>query len=126
MATTALGMSKDQLVQLLGSCALGYGAIGLVAPRALAAPYGIPSTPHTTQLLRLFGTRMLAQAAWTFTARTAEEKDRLLAVAAGMNLLDALTALTAGRAVGRTSAVRAGATSAFFGAVSLFIRSLED
>lgn len=126
MATTALGMSKDQLVQLLGSCALGYGAVGLTAPRALAAPYGITSTPHTDQLLRLFGTRMLALAAWTFTARTAEEKDRLLAVAAGMNLLDAVTALTAGRAAGRTTAVRAGATSAFFAAFSLFTRSLED
>lgn len=126
MAKTALGMSKRTLVQALGGCAVLFGVTGVVAPRALGATYGVPPSPHTAQLLRLFGSRMLALAAWTFTARTKEETDRVLAVAAGMNLIDVLTALTAAQATGRATAVRAAATSATFAALGLAIRSLED
>ncbi len=94
-------------------------------PQTLGAAYGVPLSPHTTQLLRLFGSRMLALAAWTFTARTKEETDRVLAVAAAMNLVDVLTALAAARTTGVT-AVRAAATSATFAALGLAVRSLED
>ena len=126
MARTALGMPKRTLVQVLGASAALFGTVGLVAPRALGAAYDVPASPHTTQLLRLFGTRMLALAAWTFTARTEEEIDRLLAVAAGMNALDAATALAASGQTGRASAVRAAATSGTFGVLGLVVRSLDD
>jgi hypothetical protein len=126
MAKTALGMSKRTLVQGLGGCAALFGVTGLVAPQALGATYGVPSSPHTTQLLRLFGSRMLALAAWTFTARTNEETDRVLAVAVGTNLVDVLTAVTAARALGRTTAVRAAATSGTFAVLGLAVRALED
>jgi hypothetical protein len=126
MAKTTLGMSKRTLVQALGGCAALFGVTGVVAPRALGAAYSVPSSPHTTQLLRLFGSRMLALAAWTFTAQTKEESDRLLAVSAAMNIVDVLTALTAAQATGRATAVRAAATSATFAALSLAVRSLED
>jgi hypothetical protein len=125
MATTMLGMPKRTLVTALGASAALFGGAGLLAPRALAAAYAVPSTPHTTQLLRLFGTRMLALAAWTFTARTEEEIDRLLAVAAGMNAADALTALATSGSTGRAGAVRAAATSGTFAALGLAVRSLE-
>jgi hypothetical protein len=69
---------------------------------------------------------MLALAAWTFTAQTKEETDRVLAVATGMNLVDTLTALTAARDIGRATALRAAATSATFAALGLAVRSLED
>jgi hypothetical protein len=68
---------------------------------------------------------MLALAAWTFTARTKEETDRVLAVAAAMNLVDVLTALAAARTTGVT-AVRDATTSATFAALGLAVRSLED
>jgi hypothetical protein len=126
MASTALGMSKGTLVQALTGSAAVFGVAGVLAPRALGATYGVPSSPHTTQLLRLFGSRMLALAAWSSTARTKEETDRALAVAAGMNVLDTLTALGSARAVGRATAMRAAATSGFFAAFSLVVRSLED
>ncbi len=126
MAKAALGMSKRTLIQVLGGSAALFGVTGVVAPRVLEATYGVPSSPHTTQLLRLFGSRMLALAAWSFTARTKEETDRLLAVAAGMNLVDVLTALAAAQATGRATAVRAAATSATFAALGLIVRSLED
>jgi hypothetical protein len=70
MAKTGLGMSKRTLVQALGGCAALFGVTGVVLLRALGATYGVPSSPHTTQLLRLFGSRMLALAPWTFTAQT--------------------------------------------------------
>ena len=125
MAKTLLGLPKQTLVTTLGASAALFGTAGVLAPRALAAAYAVPSTPHTTQLLRLFGTRMLALAAWTFTARTDEEIDRVLAVAAGMNALDAVTALAASGQTGRASAVRAAATSGTFGVLGLVVRSLD-
>jgi hypothetical protein len=73
MAKTALGMSKGTLVRALSACAALFGVAGVLAPRALGAAYGVPSSPHTTQLLRLFGSRMLALAAWSFTARSLED-----------------------------------------------------
>lgn len=126
MAKTALGMSKRTLVQVLGGSAALFGVAGVLAPRALGAAYGVPSTPHTTQLLRLFGTRMLVLAAWSFTARTKEETDRMLALAAGMNVVDVLTALTAARALGGATAVRAAVTSGTFAALGFAVRSLDD
>ena len=125
MAKTALGISKRTLVQSLGASAALFGVAGVLAPQALARAYGVPSSPHTTQLLRLFGSRMLALSAWSFTARTKEETDRVLAVAAAMNVVDVVTALGAARSTGAT-AVRAAATSAAFAALGLAVRSLED
>jgi hypothetical protein len=73
MAKTALGMPKRTLVQILNGSAALFGVTGLMAPRALEMTYGIPPSPHAAQLLRFFGTRMLALAAWGYTARTKEE-----------------------------------------------------
>jgi hypothetical protein len=126
MASTALGMSRGTLEQVLTGGAVVFGVAGVLAPGALGATYGVPSSPHTTQLLRLFGSRMLALAAWSSTARTKEETDRMLAVSAGMNVVDTLTALRSASSVGRATAMRAAATSAFFAAFSLVVRSLED
>jgi hypothetical protein len=97
MAKTALGMPKRTLVNSLTGSAALFGVTGVLSPRALEGTYAVPSSPHTTQLLRLFGSRMLAIAAWSFTARTKEEIDRVLAVAAAVNLVDVLTALAAAR-----------------------------
>ncbi len=126
MAKTALGMSKQALVNVLTGSAALFGVTGVLAPRVLETAYAVPSSPHTTQLLRLFGSRMLSIAAWSFTARTKEETDRVLTVAAAVNLLDVLTALAAARATGRTTARRAAATSGFFAALAFAVRSLED
>ena len=126
MAKTALGMSKRTLVQVLGGSAALFGVTGVLAPRALGAAYGVQPSPFTTQLLRLFGSRMLALSAWTFTARTEEEVDRVLAVSVGLNLVDTVTALAAGRETGRATAVRAAATSTTFAALSIAVRSLEN
>lgn len=123
---TAMGMSKRTLVQALNGSAALFGVTGLVAPQALEAAYSIPSSPHTRQLLRLFGTRMLALAAVGFTARTREETDRMLSIAAGMNIADALTALIEASDMGRSTAVRAAATSASFAVLGLVVRSLDE
>ena len=126
MAKTALGMSKQTLVQAMGGSAALFGVAGVLAPRSLEAAYDIPSSPHTTQLLRLFGSRMLALAAWSFTARTKEETDRVLAVAAAMSVLDVLTALAAAPATGTRTTLRAAGTSSFFAALAVAVRALED
>jgi hypothetical protein len=126
MAKAALGMSKQSLVNVLTGSAALFGVTGVVAPGALGAAYAVPPSPYTTQLLRLFGSRMLAIAAWSFTAKTDEERSRVLTVAAAVNLVDVLTALAAARATGMTTAGRAAATSGTFAALGLVVRSLED
>jgi hypothetical protein len=126
MAKSALGMSRRTLVQVLGGSAALFGVTGVVAPGALGSAYGVPPTPHSTQLLRLFGSRMLALAAWAFTARSKEETDRVLVVSAAVNVVDVVTALAAAQALGRATAVRAAATSGTFAALGLAVRSMED
>ena len=126
MAKAALGMSKQALVNVLTGSAALFGVTGVLAPRALGAAYAVPPSPYTTQLLRLFGSRMLSIAAWSFTARTKEERDRVLTVAAAVNLVDVLTALAAARATGMTTAGRAAATSGVFSALAFVVRSMED
>ena len=121
----AAGPSKQALVRAMGAGAALFGAAGLLAPHALAKAYAVPDTPHTAQLLRLFGSRMLALAAWTFTARS-QEVQRLLSVAAGMCGVDTVTALAAAGSTGRSSAVRAVATNGTFAVLAVAIRSLED
>jgi hypothetical protein len=123
---TAMGMSKRDLVQVLGWSAALFGGAGVLAPRVLEVAYGIPRSPHARQLVRLFGTRMVVLAVWAFTARTPEERDRLLATAAGMNAVDAVTALAAARGTGGATAVRAAVTSAAYAAISATARSLEE
>ena len=126
MAKSLLGMSKPALVRAMGGSAALFGVAGVLAPRSLEAAYGIPPSPHTRQLLRLFGSRMLALAAWTFTARTKEETDRVLAVAAAMGVLDVLTALAAAPGTGKGTSARAAGTSSFFAALAVAVRALDD
>jgi hypothetical protein len=111
------------VIRVLAGNAAAFGLIGLLAPRVLEAAYRIPPSPHSRQLLRLFGSRMLVLAAWSFTARTEEEADRALAAAVGMNVLDTLTALSAARATGGTS-LRGAATSAAYAGILAAVRSM--
>lgn len=124
--TTLSGMSKQTLVQALAASAALFGATGVLAPQAMEAAYGLPSSPHTRQLLRVFGSRMLVLAAWAYTARTKEEIDRMLAASAAMNVLDTLTTLASAQAVGKATAVPGALTSATFAALGLAVRSLKD
>jgi hypothetical protein len=98
-----------------------FGVVGVLAPQALGEAYGVPSSPHRTQLLRLFGSRMLASPRGP--SPPGRGRRRVLAVAAAMNVVDVLIALAAARTTGAT-AVRAAATSATFAALGLAVRSL--
>lgn len=125
MAKTALGISKPTLIRALAGNAALFGLTGVLAPRVLEAVYGFPPSPHIRQLLRLFGSRMLVLAAWSYTARTDEEANRALGAGVGMNVLDTLTALSAARTTG-ASGVRAAATSAAFAGILAAVRSMDD
>jgi hypothetical protein len=125
MAKNALGTSRPAMIRVLAGNAALFGVTGVLAPRVLEAVYGIPPTPHSRQLIRLFGSRMLVLAAWSFTARTKEEADRALGAGVAMNVVDTLTALSAARAVGAT-ALRGAATSAAFAGILAAVRSMEE
>ena len=122
MATTS-GTSKQSLAKALGAAGVAFGAVSVVAPRAVARSYGVPVTPAGLQLQRLFGSRALAISVLALTAKTDEETDRGLAAVAGVNLLDTLTALAnAGSAGGKTT-TRAVASSLAYGVAALAIRA---
>ncbi|MGY1694276.1 MULTISPECIES: hypothetical protein [unclassified Geodermatophilus] len=126
MATTIAGMSKQTAARALGAAGVAFGALSVLAPRAVAAGYGVPPTPQGLQLQRLFGSRALAVSATALTARTPEEVDRNLALVAAANLLDVVTALAAAAGSGRTTTVRAVASSALYGAAALAVRAMRD
>ena len=118
-------MSKPALIRVLAGNAAAFGLTGVLAPRVLESVYGFPPSPHSRQLLRLFGSRMLVLAAWSYTARTNEEANRALGAGVAMNVVDTLTALGAARATGGT-ALRAAATSAAYAGILAAVRAMED
>jgi hypothetical protein len=126
MATTVAGMSKQQLARALGATGAAFGLASIVAPRAVAGTYGVPVTAAGLQLQRLFGSRALALSVLALTARTDEEVDRGLAVVAGMNAIDALTALAAAAQAGRATTLRAVVSSVAYGATALVVRSMKS
>jgi hypothetical protein len=126
VVTTSAGTSKQTAARALGIAGAAFGAVSVLAPRAVATGYGVPPTPQGLQLQRLFGSRALALSVMALTARTPEEVDRGLAVVAGANLLDVLTALAAAGGSGRPTTVRAVASSAVYGAAALAVRAMRD
>ncbi len=125
MAQAVAGMSKQTLAKVLGAGGAAFGLLSVVAPKAVAGAYGVPVTPAGLQLQRLFGSRALAISVLALTARTDDEVDRGLAVVAGVNALDALTALAAARDAGQRTTLRAVASSLAYGAAALVVRSMK-
>ncbi|MGY1605578.1 MULTISPECIES: hypothetical protein [unclassified Geodermatophilus] len=119
-------MSKQTAARALGAAGAAFGALSVLAPRAVATGYGVPPTPQGLQLQRLFGSRALALSVTALTARTPEEVDRNLALVAAANLLDVVTALGAAAGSGRATTVRAVASSAVYGGAALAVRSMRD
>src|SRR4051794_41790846 len=109
MAQAVAGMSKQTLAKALGATGAAFGALSVVAPRAVAGGYGVPVTPGGLQLQRLFGSRALVISALALTARTDEEVDRGLLAVAAMNLLDTVTALVGAGTAGGRAPTPAGA-----------------
>jgi hypothetical protein len=119
------GMSKKDLVKALGAAVSAFGVTSLVAPGPMGAAYGVPDTPHGRQMQRLLGARTLALGLWGLTAKTEEESQRGLALVAGMNLVDALTAFRAAKDMGSAATIRGVASSALYAAAALGLRSLK-
>jgi hypothetical protein len=125
MATTVAGMSKQQLARALGATGAAFGLTSIVAPRVVARSYGVPVSPAGLQLQRLFGSRALAISVLALSAKTEEETNRGLAVLAGANAIDALTALAAAAQAGRPTTLRAVVSSVAYGAAALAVRSMK-
>jgi Domain of unknown function (DUF4267) len=120
------GMSKKDLVKGLGAAVCAFGVTSLVAPGPMGAAYGVPDTPHGRQMQRLLGARTLALGLWGLTAKTEEESQRGLALVAGMNLVDALTALRAAKQMGSAATLRGVVSSVLYAAAALGLRSLKE
>jgi hypothetical protein len=125
MAQTVAGMDKRTLARMLGAAGAAFGALSVVAPRAVAGGYGVPVTPGGLQLQRLFGSRALVISALALTARTDEETDRGLLAVAAMNLLDSVTALASAGGAARRTTVTAVVSSALYGGAAIAVRSMK-
>ena len=118
-------MSKQTLARALGGAGAAFGLVSVVAPKAVAGAYGVPVTPGGLQLQRLFGSRALVISVLALTATTDEEADRGLAAVAGMNLLDAVTALATAKTAATRTTVTAVVSSLAYGAAALAVRSMK-
>ena len=125
MAHTVAGTDKQTLARALGAAGAAFGALSVVAPRAVAGGYGVPVTPGGLQLQRLFGSRALVISALALTARTDEEADRGLLAVAAMNALDTLTALASAGGAARRTTVTAVVSSLAYGGAALAVRSMK-
>jgi len=125
MASVVGGMSKQDLVKALGAAVSAFGVASLVAPGPLGQAYGVPDTPHGRQMQRLLGARTLALGLWGLTARTEEESQRGLALVAGMNLVDAITAFRAAKDMGSPATIRGMISSGLYAAAALGLRALK-
>ena len=125
MAQTVAGMDKQSLARALGAAGAAFGALSVLAPRAVAGGYGVPVTPGGLQLQRLFGSRALVISALALTARTDEETDRGLLAVAAMNALDTLTALASAGGAARRTTVTAVVSSLAYGGAALAVRSMK-
>ncbi len=89
------------------------------AAAASAVRASIAFMPATT------ASHALAISVLALSAQTEEETNRGLAVVAGMNAIDALTALAAAAQAGRATTLRAVASSLAYGAAALVVRSMR-
>ena len=119
------GMSKKDLVKALGAAVSAFGVTSIVAPGPMGAAYGVPDTPHGRQMQRLLVARTLALGLWGLTAKTEEESQRGLALVAGMNLVDAITALRAAKEMGSAATIRGAVSSAVYAAAALGLRAMK-
>lgn len=89
-------MKNDQLTQVIGGSAVGFGVFGLLFPRGLAKAFGVSlASGEFVYVMRLAGAGNLGLGINMVLAGEAE-RERLLAVSAAVDGLSALFAAAAG------------------------------
>ena len=119
---TDVQITADQTVTLLAVASLGFGAAGVLAPTALRRSYGMttPAAPGELNYVgRLWGSRTAVIGALALAARGTEQQRVVLTLAAAMNGLDAVTAVTTSSLPARTR-VMGALTSGFFAGASAY------
>ena len=84
----------EDIQKAVGAGSLAFGAVATLTPRVFLAMYGVPDEASVRTMTRIWGTRTAALGALMFSVEGAENKRRMLTVAAAMNAADA--ALVAG------------------------------
>ena len=95
-------MDKKQAAEAVSGAALAFGAMGLVAPRALGRMLGTPVSDELVGPLRLIASRNVVLGLIPRFIDMTDNYDALLKLAAGLNAVDAAMSLLEG-ARGRTS-----------------------
>ena len=107
-------MTDDRLTQAVGTAAIGFGVVGLLAPRLLAKAFGFRTdTGELAYLMRIAAAEDFGAGVNLLLTRT-EDRTRPLAIAAAVDATCCLLALTAGRSgalTRRTAAMMAGTTA---------------
>jgi hypothetical protein len=89
-------VKNDQLAQVVGGSAIGFGALGLLLPRGLGKAFGVSlDSGEFVYVMRLAGAGNLGLGINMVLAGE-DERQRLLAISAAVDALSALFALAAG------------------------------
>jgi hypothetical protein len=117
-------VDKQTFDKGLSGSSVAIGVVAVIAPRAMQRAYGSESTPESRVLLQLMGTRNVVLGALLLMTPEPQREDWWIPLIA-MNGVDAICALAGlrGGAAPR-AAVQTAATSAIFGALGLYRRSL--
>lgn len=109
-------LTKSTVGNAMAAGAVGFGAAGILAPRALARAYGLPSTPPVRFMARLWGTRNAALGALYLTSRSEGARRNMVVAEVAVNAADAVLAATASGVSARTRVMAAATSAAFAGA----------
>ncbi len=111
---------KARITNGIAVASIGYGVSGLLAPSVLARFYGLADTAEARYLGRLFGSRDVALGALMLSAAD-EDRDGMLLLAAGINVLDTAAALIGLRhGMSKRSVAMASLSTAGFAAAAAF------
>jgi hypothetical protein len=110
-----MATNVDTVVKAVGAGSLAFGVVGTLVPGTLRRTYGdgASSGASLDYFGRTWGTRTAVLGALALMASSAEERKRIATLAAAMNAVDALVALSAD-GLPRTTRVMAALSSGAF------------
>ena len=112
-------VSADQIHQFLAYGALGFGAVGVLAPGALRHTYGMDTdSAELTYFGRMWGSRTAVIGVLAMAADSAESRQLVATLAMGSNAADAVVAATTKGLPRRTRVLGALTSGAFAGAAA--------
>jgi hypothetical protein len=108
----------DDIRKSVGVASIAFGAAAALAPRWFLGAYGLPGEANVRVVTRLWGTRTAVLGALALTLDDADDRRRLMTLAAAMNSADASLLATASGVPARTRALGSLTAAGFAAALA--------